>query len=86
MKRRKARRICRAIGKSSVAVVGDLMLDRYYWGRVDRISPEGCPVDCLDQLDSAFVNLLGSSALTPGRRAVAGLRGRLAYRARASRE
>jgi rfaE bifunctional protein kinase chain/domain len=40
MKRPKARRICRAIGKSSVAVVGDLMLDRYYWGRVDRISPE----------------------------------------------
>ena len=40
MRRRKARRICRAIGRSSVAVVGDLMLDRYYWGRVDRISPE----------------------------------------------
>ena len=40
MKRRKARQICRAIGKSSVAVVGDLMLDRYFWGRVDRISPE----------------------------------------------
>lgn len=40
MKRRKARQICRAIEKSSVAVVGDLMLDRYFWGRVDRISPE----------------------------------------------
>ncbi len=40
MKRRRAREICRAIGKSSVAVVGDLMLDRYFWGRVDRISPE----------------------------------------------
>ena len=40
MKRRKARQICCAIGKSSVAVVGDLMLDRYFWGRVDRISPE----------------------------------------------
>ncbi len=23
-----------------VAVLGDVMLDRYYWGRVDRISPE----------------------------------------------
>src|SRR6187399_2060452 len=23
-----------------VAVLGDLMLDRYLWGRVDRISPE----------------------------------------------
>jgi D-beta-D-heptose 7-phosphate kinase/D-beta-D-heptose 1-phosphate adenosyltransferase len=47
MKRRTARRICRAIGKSSVAVVGDLMLDRYYWGRVDRISPEA-PVPVVD--------------------------------------
>ena len=47
MKRRKARRICRAIGKSSVAVVGDLMLDRYFWGRVDRISPEA-PVPVVD--------------------------------------
>jgi D-beta-D-heptose 7-phosphate kinase/D-beta-D-heptose 1-phosphate adenosyltransferase len=47
MKRRKVRRICRAIGKSSVVVVGDLMLDRYYWGRVDRISPEA-PVPVVD--------------------------------------
>ncbi|MBN1163100.1 MAG: D-glycero-beta-D-manno-heptose-7-phosphate kinase [Candidatus Krumholzibacteriota bacterium] len=40
MKRRSARKICSAIRKSSVAVVGDLMLDRYFWGQVDRISPE----------------------------------------------
>jgi rfaE bifunctional protein kinase chain/domain len=40
MKRRRARQICRAAGESSVAVVGDLMLDRYFWGQVDRISPE----------------------------------------------
>jgi len=25
---------------ASVAVIGDVMLDRYYWGLVDRISPE----------------------------------------------
>ncbi|MCD6379138.1 D-glycero-beta-D-manno-heptose-7-phosphate kinase [bacterium] len=25
---------------SSVAVIGDIMLDRYYWGLVERISPE----------------------------------------------
>lgn len=29
-----------AIGRPRVLVVGDLMLDRYVWGRVDRISPE----------------------------------------------
>ncbi len=40
MKRRKAAGICRAMGRSSVAVIGDLMLDRYFWGQVDRISPE----------------------------------------------
>ena len=26
--------------KSQVLVIGDIMLDRYVWGRVDRISPE----------------------------------------------
>ena len=30
-----------------VAVFGDLMLDRYVWGSVDRISPEA-PVPVLD--------------------------------------
>ena len=29
-----------AIGQPRVLVVGDLMLDRYVWGTVDRISPE----------------------------------------------
>jgi len=28
------------LGRPTVAVVGDLMLDRYQWGNVDRISPE----------------------------------------------
>jgi D-glycero-beta-D-manno-heptose-7-phosphate kinase len=30
----------RAIGKARVLVVGDAMLDRYWYGEVDRISPE----------------------------------------------
>lgn len=29
------------ISKLNVAVVGDVMLDTYWWGTVDRISPEG---------------------------------------------
>ncbi len=40
MKRTRARRICSGMSRSTVAVIGDLMLDRYIWGQVDRISPE----------------------------------------------
>jgi bifunctional ADP-heptose synthase (sugar kinase/adenylyltransferase) len=33
-----------------VAVVGDVMLDTYWWGKVDRISPEApVPVVVLDE-------------------------------------
>src|SRR5678810_837387 len=32
-------RVARFAGRR-IAVLGDLMLDRYLWGRVDRISPE----------------------------------------------
>jgi D-glycero-beta-D-manno-heptose-7-phosphate kinase len=35
------------IGKSFIAVVGDVMLDRYIWGGVSRISPEA-PVPVVD--------------------------------------
>jgi D-beta-D-heptose 7-phosphate kinase/D-beta-D-heptose 1-phosphate adenosyltransferase len=40
MKRRKVSAICARMKKSRVAVIGDIMLDRYIWGQVDRISPE----------------------------------------------
>lgn len=33
--------IFKQVTKVKVAVVGDLMLDTYWWGNVDRISPEG---------------------------------------------
>jgi D-glycero-beta-D-manno-heptose-7-phosphate kinase len=29
-----------AFGQSKIAVIGDVMLDTYWWGKVDRISPE----------------------------------------------
>src|SRR5438045_9647407 len=29
------------VSKLKVAVIGDVMLDTYWWGTVDRISPEG---------------------------------------------
>lgn len=39
-----------AFGKVKVAVVGDVMLDTYWWGHVDRISPEApVPVVALDR-------------------------------------
>ena len=40
MRKSRVREICRSMRRSSVAVVGDIMLDRYIWGAVDRISPE----------------------------------------------
>ncbi len=52
MRRRSVSRICRLIEKSSVAVIGDLMLDRYFWGQVDRISPEApVPVVNVERTD-----------------------------------
>ena len=40
MNRARVREICRRMKRAEVAVIGDLMLDRYLWGQVDRISPE----------------------------------------------
>ena len=34
-------RIFQDIGQLKVGVIGDVMLDTYWWGSVDRISPEG---------------------------------------------
>ncbi len=47
----------------SVLVIGDVMLDRYIWGRVDRISPEA-PVPVIDvQRDSEAIGGAGNVAL-----------------------
>ena len=40
MRRKRVRETCREMKRARVAVVGDLMLDRYIWGQVERISPE----------------------------------------------
>jgi len=39
--------IIRRIGKPTVLVIGDLILDKYVWGRVDRVSQEA-PIQVLD--------------------------------------
>ena len=40
MRKSRVREICRSMRRASVAVVGDVMIDRYIWGQVDRVSPE----------------------------------------------
>ena len=47
------------LSKKTVLVVGDVMIDRYLWGAVDRVSPEA-PVPVLDL--EASENRLGGAA------------------------
>lgn len=49
---------------------------------VDRLSPRGCDQACLTKLDDRVAELLTSASGNQARRALAGLRARLAYRAR----
>ncbi len=51
--------ITRAIGKSQILILGDIMLDEYLFGTVDRISPEA-PVPVVEITSSRL--LLGGAA------------------------
>ena len=43
-------RLFKELSKTKIAVVGDIMLDTYWWGNVERISPEApVPVVVLDE-------------------------------------
>lgn len=53
MRRHRVREICRRMRRSTVAVVGDVMVDRYIWGQVERISPEA-PVPVVSVADSSM--------------------------------
>jgi rfaE bifunctional protein kinase chain/domain len=53
------RRILRTFKNKRILVIGDLILDRYIWGKVDRISPEA-PVPVVQVTDENF--LLGGAA------------------------
>ncbi len=55
----KADTILKNFPKSKILVIGDLILDRYIWGRVSRISPEA-PVPVVEVTDDNFV--LGGAA------------------------
>ncbi|NLJ14611.1 MAG: D-glycero-beta-D-manno-heptose-7-phosphate kinase [Ignavibacteria bacterium] len=49
----KVKQILANINKQKVAVIGDVMLDRYFWGNVSRVSPEA-PVPVVDVEKESF--------------------------------
>ncbi|MCX7794819.1 MAG: D-glycero-beta-D-manno-heptose-7-phosphate kinase [Thermodesulfovibrionales bacterium] len=52
-------RLIERFSKSSILVIGDLILDRYIWGKVSRVSPEA-PVPVVEVTKEDF--LLGGAA------------------------
>ena len=42
-----------AMGSKAILVIGDLMLDEYIWGKVERISPEA-PVPVVEVQSELF--------------------------------
>ncbi|RKZ07582.1 D-glycero-beta-D-manno-heptose-7-phosphate kinase [bacterium] len=59
LKRDKVRRMFRRIRGTTVTVIGDVMLDRYLWGDVERISPEA-PVPVVE-VDGQDIRLGGAA-------------------------
>jgi D-glycero-beta-D-manno-heptose-7-phosphate kinase len=56
---KKVTEILEKIKNKSVAIVGDIMLDRYFWGTVSRVSPEA-PVPVID-IESETYHLGGAA-------------------------
>jgi D-beta-D-heptose 7-phosphate kinase/D-beta-D-heptose 1-phosphate adenosyltransferase len=78
--RRRLAELVRRFPGVRVLVVGDLMLDRFVWGRVDRISPEA-PVPVVrvtaeDRRPGGAGNVVSNVAALGGRAAVSGIVGR----------
>jgi D-beta-D-heptose 7-phosphate kinase/D-beta-D-heptose 1-phosphate adenosyltransferase len=72
--------LTRRFGRVRVLVVGDLMLDRFIWGRVQRISPEA-PVPVVqvtreDARPGGAGNVVSNIAALGGRAAACGIVGR----------
>jgi len=72
--RNELKRIADRFGSKTVLVVGDLMLDRYLWGSVSRISPEA-PVPVVEL--SGETTRLGGAANVAGNVASFGARTRI---------
>ena len=72
-------RLIDAFKKRKILVIGDLILDRYIWGKVSRISPEA-PVPVVDVVDDNFMlggaaNVANNIVSLGGRAAVLGITG-----------
>jgi len=64
----RARTLLEQAGSVEVAVLGDVMLDHYYWGSVSRVSPEA-PVPVVD-LDTETYHLGGAANVAANIRAL----------------
>lgn len=64
-------RLLREFPGRRIAVVGDLMVDRYYWGAVRRVSPEA-PVPVVE-VESESVRLGGAANVANNIRALGGV-------------
>lgn len=53
LSRHRTRTLLEACSGAEIAVVGDVMLDRYFWGTVTRVSPEA-PVPVVDIADETY--------------------------------
>ncbi len=78
-KRKHLSEIIDGFKKKKILVVGDLILDRYIWGKVTRISPEA-PVPVVDVLDDDFMlggaaNVANNIVSLGGKAAVLGIAG-----------
>lgn len=76
---RKALGVLKRFPKASVLVVGDLMLDQFIWGRVERISPEA-PVPVVQVVGESFhlggaANVVHNIIALGGRAAACGVVG-----------
>ncbi|MDA8087193.1 MAG: D-glycero-beta-D-manno-heptose-7-phosphate kinase [Nitrospiraceae bacterium] len=80
MKTRNFSRLVDGFRKRRVLVIGDLILDRYIWGKVSRISPEA-PVPVVDVINDNFMlggaaNVANNIVSLGGKAVVLGITGR----------
>jgi len=63
MERKRLEKILNKFPKVKILVIGDLMMDRFIWGKVSRISPEApVPVVWVDHHDKSETLSLGGAA------------------------
>ena len=71
IKEKEIRNFIRMMKGKKIAVIGDLMLDRYIWGKVSRISPEA-PVPIVD-MENEQIRLGGAANVAQNIKSLGGL-------------